>query len=362
LDCGKGGKPQPSLGCKSDAPVPAFKRLFMRRDRSWRAAEPDTLSRRITLEFHHAMKYTFLTLLMAASAAAVFAQTPTNQAPAAAPATTPSATPAPAAPAATAATTAKPATAEVTPPKPVPAADVPAQLANIHCSNYNSCVFVPPPGIPPAAGTVKTAFTLRYQDIKIGAGDVAEPNKEYIFHYTGWLASDGRQFDTSYQHRGVIMDKNQKPVKDANGKDELGPPQPLTFTQGTQGRGRILNGLDQGFEGMRVGGIRRIIIPYQLAYGARERPSPGPDYPVGIPAKSDLIIDVELLAVNDPPTPAKRGMGGSMPPPSPRAPAPRAQPGASVTPAQPASAAAPKAAAPAATPTPAAPANAAQPK
>ncbi len=312
------------------------------------------------------MKYTFLTLLVAASAVAVFAQTPTTPAPATAPATTPSATPAPVAPAATPATaqapTAKSATAEATPPKPIPAADVPAQLANIQCKANSTCVFISPPGIPPAAGTMKTAFTLRYQDIKIGTGDVAEPNKEYIFHYTGWLASDGRQFDTSYQHRGVIMDKNQKPVKDANGKDELGPPQPLTFTQGTQGRGRILVGLDQGFEGMRVGGIRRIIIPYQLAYGARERPSPSPDLPVGIPPKSDLIIDIELLAVNDPPTPAKRGMGGSMPPSSPRAPAPRAQPGASVTPAQPASAAAPKAAAPAAAPTPAAPANAAQPQ
>jgi len=333
----------------------------MRRDRSWRAAEPDTLPRRITLEFYHAMKYTFLTLLMAVSTTAVFAQTPTNQAPAA----TPAATPANATPAATQAPAAKPAATAPAPPKPVPAADVPAQLANIQCKGNKSCVFIPPPGIPPAEGTVKTAFTLRYQDIKIGAGDVAEPNKEYIFHYTGWLASDGRQFDTSYNRRGKIMDKNQKPVKDADGKDKLGDPQPLTFTQGTQGRGRVLTGLDQGFEGMRVGGKRRIIIPYQLAYGARERPSPNADFPVGIPPKSDLIIDVELLAVNDPPKPTKRGAVGSMPPPPPRAPASPAQPGASATPAQsatPASPAAPKAAAPAATPTPAAPANAAQPQ
>ncbi len=258
------------------------------------------------------MKYTFLTLLMAAGATALFAQNQTTPAPAAAPAATTAsaATPAPAAKPAT-----PPATAAVVPPKPVPAEDVPAQPANIKCSKYDSCVFIPPPGIPPAEGTLKTAFTLRYQDIKVGTGDFAEPNKEYIFHYTAWLAADGKQFDTSYNHRGKIMDKNQKPVKDASGKDELGPPQPLTITQGAQGMEHALNGLDQGFEGMRVGGKRRIIIPYQLAYGARERPSPGPEMPVGIPPKSDLIFDVELLAVNDPPEKHKYTTGA--PPHSP---------------------------------------------
>jgi peptidylprolyl isomerase len=301
------------------------------------AADPDILFKRITLESYHAMKYKFLVLLMAACATAALAQTPTSPAPAAKPpATTPPAAQAAPAPAA------RPA-----PPKPIPAADIPAQPANIKCTTYDSCVFIPPPGIPPAEGTLKTAFTLRYQDIKIGAGDTAEPGKEYIFHYTAWLASDGKQFDTSYNHRGKIMDKNEKPVKDANGNDELGPPQPLTITQGVQGDEHALTGIDQGIEGMRVGGKRRIIIPYQLAFGSRERPSPGPDFPVGIPPKSDLIFDVELLAVNDPPDKNKHMVA-----PPPHAPA------APRTPAKPAQSAPPAPAAPNA----AAPANATQPK
>jgi peptidylprolyl isomerase len=143
------------------------------------------------------------------------------------------------------------------------------------------------------------------------------------------------------------MDKNQKPVKDANGNDELGPPQPLTITQGAQGDEHALTGIDQGFEGMRVGGKRRIIIPYQLAFGSRERPSPGPDLPVGIPPKSDLIFDVELLAVNDPPD---KHPHPTVAPPS-HAPAAPAKPAKSAP-------AAPNAAPPPA----AAPANATPPK
>jgi hypothetical protein len=47
-----------------------------------------------------------------------------------------------------------------------------------------------PPGVPPARGVVKTAFSLRYEDIKIGTGAEAEPNKMYKVLYTGWLAAD----------------------------------------------------------------------------------------------------------------------------------------------------------------------------
>ena len=55
-----------------------------------------------------------------------------------------------------------------------------------------------PPGVPPARGILKTAFTLRYQDIHIGTGAAAEPNKIYKVNYTGWLAADGHKFDSSY--------------------------------------------------------------------------------------------------------------------------------------------------------------------
>jgi len=128
-----------------------------------------------------------------------------------------------------------------------------------------------PPGLPLVHGIVHTGFALRYQEIKIGTGAVAEPGKLYKVRYTGWLAADGKKFDSSEDHPGA---------------------EPIQFPQG---HGRVIPGWDQGFEGMKIGGKRRLFIPYQLAYGAAGRP------PV-IPAKSDLIFDVELVAVDELPT------------------------------------------------------------
>jgi peptidylprolyl isomerase len=217
-----------------------------------------------------------------------------------------------------------------------------------------------PPGVPAARGVLKTAFSLRYQDTKIGTGAVAEPNKLYKVHYTGWLAADGRKFDSSYDHpRQPVLDKDGKPVLGDDGKPKQADPQPISFPQGF---GRVIPGWDQGFEGMKIGGKRRIFIPWQLAYGAKGRPTNDPKNP-GIPPKADLIFDVELVDVTDMPMPPNHpGMGGmhAMPggmaprPGTPAAPGTPAQPGApkpAATPAAPG--AAPNAAAPA---TPAAPA------
>lgn len=154
-----------------------------------------------------------------------------------------------------------------------------------------------PAGVPVFKGPVKTAFSLRYQDIKIGTGADAEAGKIYKVHYTGWLgvngrADDGRKFDSSYDHPGQpVMDKDGKMERDADGKVVLSGAQPITFIQGM---GRAIPGFDQGFAGMKIGGKRRIFIPWQLAYGASGRPGPDAAHP-GIPAKSDLIFDVELL-------------------------------------------------------------------
>ena len=99
---------------------------------------------------------------------------------------------------------------------------------------------------------------------------MAEPGQFYTVHYTGWLASDGSKFDSS-------LDRNE----------------PITFAQGAH---RVIPGWDGGFLGMHVGGKRRLFIPYQLAYGERGKP------PV-IPAKSDLVFDIELIAAGDTPPP-----------------------------------------------------------
>jgi peptidylprolyl isomerase len=261
------------------------------------------------------MKHTFAILLISASAAAV-AQT----------------APKPAAPAATA-------------HKPTSTAAA-------------STGMVLPPGVPKVHGILKTAFALKYQDIKIGTGADAEPNKLYKVHYTGWLASDGHKFDSSYDHpRQPVTDKDGKPVMGDDGKPKLGDPQPLAFPQGF---GRLIPGWDQGFYGMKVGGKRRLFIPWQLAYGARGRPGPDADHP-GIPAKADLIFDVELVDVSDLPMPPNRGgmpgrpMPGGMPARPGGAPG---QPAAPATPGQaPAAPASPSAGqpAPAATPAPATP-------
>jgi peptidylprolyl isomerase len=146
-----------------------------------------------------------------------------------------------------------------------------------------------PPGVPPGHGLVKTAFSLRYQDLHIGTGAEAEPNKTYKVHYTGWLAAGGHKFDSSYDHKTPIMDKDGKPELDADGKPKMNDGEPISFPQGF---GRVIPGFDQGFTGMKVGGKRRLFIPWQLAYGVRGRPG-------AIPEKADLIFDIELVDQSD---------------------------------------------------------------
>src|SRR5580658_8050948 len=108
--------------------------------------------------------------------------------------------------AATAQTAAKPAAPATTAP---------------HAATTTSAIKLPP-GIPPVRGIVKAAFTLRYEDYKIGTGAVAEPNKLYKVHYTGYLASDGHKFDSSYDHPGQPeRDKDGKPVMGPDGKPKM---------------------------------------------------------------------------------------------------------------------------------------------
>lgn len=144
-----------------------------------------------------------------------------------------------------------------------------------------ACVHRTPAGAapPPVEGKERTQYTMRYVDLAPGTGAEATPDKCYYVHYTGWL-TDGRKFDSSHDTT-------------SNGK----PRTPLPFQQGKK---NVIIGWDQGFEGMRVGARRRLIIPYQLAYGVNGRP------PV-IPPKATLIFDVELMDVRDAPPAAPPG-------------------------------------------------------
>jgi peptidylprolyl isomerase len=220
------------------------------------------------------MKHTVLILMLAASAAAAVAQTQAK------PATTPAAP-------------AKPAVHATAAPSPLIAATIKA-----------------PANIPQYKGIQHPVFTiaLRYQEIKIGTGAVAETGKVLKLFYTGYRAADGVKFDSTSDHpRQPLKDKDGKPVLGDDGKPKLGDIQPFPFHQGI---GNTIPGFDQGFVGMKVGGKRRIFIPWQLGYGTRTIPDRGADHP-GIPAKSDLIFDVELLDVADapPPPPARPPMG-----------------------------------------------------
>jgi hypothetical protein len=119
---------------------------------------------------------------------------------------------------------------------------------------------------PPIEGSPAELAALRYIDIAPGTGAPAAAGKRFTVHYTGWLR-DGTKFDSSVDRR-----------------------EPFDFIQG---RRQVIEGWDIGFEGMRVGGKRRLYVPYQLAYGEA---GSGP-----IPPKADLIFDIELLNVEDVP-------------------------------------------------------------
>jgi len=130
-----------------------------------------------------------------------------------------------------------------------------------------------PPNIPKVEGAPKDMYTMRYADITIGTGELAKPNQFYTVQYTGWL-TDGTKFDSS-------LDRGQ----------------PFTFRVG--GR-QVIEGWDTGFEGMHVGGKRRLYIPYQLGYGELGRPPQ-------IPPKAELIFDIELVSQSErPPLPPAR--------------------------------------------------------
>ena len=112
-----------------------------------------------------------------------------------------------------------------------------------------------------------TPSGLQYEDTVVGDGAEAKPGQHVHVHYTGWLYNDGVQgakFDSS-------RDRND----------------PFAFSLGG---GQVIKGWDEGVQGMKVGGARRLTIPASLGYGARGAGGV-------IPPNATLIFDVELLKV-----------------------------------------------------------------
>jgi peptidylprolyl isomerase len=197
--------------------------------------------------------------------------------------------------------------------KPASSAAKPAAAGHPFAATASPAKY--PAGISPVPGVPKTAFSLRYQEIKIGTGAEAVPMKMYKVKYTGWRAADGVIFDSWDKHPQPVTDSEGKPVMGEDGKPKMGEPQPASFPVGM---GRMIPGFDQGFNGMHVGGKRRLFIPWQLAYGTRAIPDHDADHP-GIPAKSDLVFDVELVEMDDLPMPPSHpAMPGAPPTPTPK--------------------------------------------
>jgi FKBP-type peptidyl-prolyl cis-trans isomerase len=104
---------------------------------------------------------------------------------------------------------------------------------------------------------------LKIDDVKTGTGAEAARGDAVEVHYTGWL-TDGTKFDSS-KDRG----------------------RPFGFTLGA---GQVIKGWDQGVQGMKVGGVRKLTIPASLAYGSRGAAGV-------LPPNAELTFVVELLGV-----------------------------------------------------------------
>ncbi len=115
-----------------------------------------------------------------------------------------------------------------------------------------------------ASAPVTTASGLKIEDLLVGNGPTAERGKMVTVNYTGWL-TDHTKFDSSLDHG-----------------------QPFEFALG---QGNVIKGWDEGVQGMKVGGKRRLTVPPDLGYGAQGTPG-GP-----IPPNATLIFEVELLGV-----------------------------------------------------------------
>lgn len=129
---------------------------------------------------------------------------------------------------------------------------------------YFQYTFGPQPqAVGGSSGAIITPTGLRIEEEVVGDGPVVEAGDMVFVHYTGWL-SDGTKFDSS-------LDRGQ----------------PFLFVLGM---GHVIPGWDEGVTGMHVGGVRRLTIPGDLAYG--EQGVPGI-----IPPNETLTFEVELLSL-----------------------------------------------------------------
>jgi FKBP-type peptidyl-prolyl cis-trans isomerase FkpA len=127
------------------------------------------------------------------------------------------------------------------------------------------------PAAPVVVGSAQpgpVADTLIINDTKVGPGREAMAGNTVRVNYTGWL------------YRPLAKNQRGKKFDSSIGRE------PLEFTLG---KGQVIKGWDQGVQGMKVGGKRVLIIPAEMAYGARAAGE--------IPPNSALTFEVELLEI-----------------------------------------------------------------
>lgn len=112
---------------------------------------------------------------------------------------------------------------------------------------------------------VASVTELQKIDLKTGDGEEVKPGATVTAHYTGALAKDGTIFQSS---------------------KDFGEPIEFPLTG-------VIKGWTDGVPGMKVGGTRRLLIPYAQAYGEQGSPP-------SIPGKADLVFDIEITAVKNP--------------------------------------------------------------
>jgi peptidylprolyl isomerase len=110
---------------------------------------------------------------------------------------------------------------------------------------------------------------LLINDLITGTGAEAKAGETLTVNYVGFLFHGGQEFDSSWK-RG----------------------KPFTFSLGTS---QVILGWNQGVPGMHVGGRRELLVPAELAYGAKGFPTPVP-----IPPNKTLEFVVDLLEVSKP--------------------------------------------------------------
>lgn len=133
---------------------------------------------------------------------------------------------------------------------------------------------------------------LKYIDITVGTGEVAVSGQNATMLYTGWL-STGVKFDST-------ADRSNQPF-------------PFQI-----GQNQVILGWDQGIPGMKVGGVRKLIIPPALAYGVSGQTDPNTGAVI-IPGNATLVFEVTLLSVAPGPSPSPIPTPTPSPSPSPSA-------------------------------------------